>query len=139
MILHTKGDALRCYRALVEASYSCCNERPLESQFVAVEEADDEAVDELGMRSQSASGPGSDSPSPEPSASYCDSARHQMVSVRFQVALAAVPSQLPHRMPTTAVPCKFCSLRDIGGPKQDAKTEAVLSSTGLPGANLLGR
>ena len=33
--------------------------------------------------------------------------------VQFQVALAAVPSQLPHRVPTTAVPCKFCSLRDI--------------------------
>ena len=45
--------------------------------------------------------------------------------VRFQVALAAVPSQLPHRVPTTAVPCKFCSLRDI----REAQT-------GMPGANL---
>ena len=75
-----QGRRLAMLQGLGEASYSCCNERPLESQFVAFEEADDEAVDELGMRSQSASGPGSDSPSPEPSASYCDSARHQMVS-----------------------------------------------------------
>ena len=45
--------------------------------------------------------------------------------VQLQVALAAVPSQLPHRGPTTAVPCNLCSWRDI----REAQT-------GLPGANL---